>query len=434
MNYLQNKLKEHGNICVGIVGLGIMGKSLLTTLNILEAFGPSIISARRKESLTEAFAIAKASVRDSFLIAKIPEDRYVLTDDIDKARIAIKENKYVGTLDNFIPATISDCLVDCTGVTDVGCQISLCAIKNKVNIVSLNVEMDATVGPYLKDLAKESGIVYSGTAGDEPGAIVDLYDFCKNCGFEVLVLGKGKNNTLDNYATQDDLAQDAKRRGINKRMLTSFVDGTNTMIELNAVCNALGFLPDVRGCHFFHSTPKTLADDIKLKSQGGILNSYGIVDFVKGIAPGVFAIIKTKNEFIRKEMEYLSMGKGDNFAIYRPFHLTSLETPTSIMRAVLLGDSTISPKDKPYAETVAVAKRDIKKGEKFDSIGGYMVFGSLEDAKIQKNENHVPIGIITEGSYAKRDIKKDTVLTRDDIELNEDNIIVKTRREQEKIY
>lgn len=423
MNYLQNKLKEHGNICVGIVGLGIMGKSLLTTLNILEAFGPSIISARRKESLTEAFAIAK-----------IPEDRYVLTDDIDKARIAIKENKYVGTLDNFIPATISDCLVDCTGVTDVGCQISLCAIKNKVNIVSLNVEMDATVGPYLKDLAKESGIVYSGTAGDEPGAIVDLYDFCKNCGFEVLVLGKGKNNTLDNYATQDDLAQDAKRRGINKRMLTSFVDGTNTMIELNAVCNALGFLPDVRGCHFFHSTPKTLADDIKLKSQGGILNSYGIVDFVKGIAPGVFAIIKTKNEFIRKEMEYLSMGKGDNFAIYRPFHLTSLETPTSIMRAVLLGDSTISPKDKPYAETVAVAKRDIKKGEKFDSIGGYMVFGSLEDAKIQKKENHVPIGIITEGSYAKRDIKKDTVLTRDDIELNEDNIIVKTRREQEKIY
>lgn len=423
MNYLQNKLKEHGNICVGIVGLGIMGKSLLTTLNILEAFGPSIISARRKESLTEAFAIAK-----------IPEDRYVLTNDIDKARIAIKENKYVGTLDNFIPATISDCLVDCTGVTDVGCQISLCAIKNKVNIVSLNVEMDATVGPYLKDLAKESGIVYSGTAGDEPGAIVDLYDFCKNCGFEVLVLGKGKNNTLDNYATQDDLAQDAKRRGINKRMLTSFVDGTNTMIELNAVCNALGFLPDVRGCHFFHSTPKTLADDIKLKSQGGILNSYGIVDFVKGIAPGVFAIIKTKNEFIRKEMEYLSMGKGDNFAIYRPFHLTSLETPTSIMRAVLLGDSTISPKDKPYAETVAVAKRDIKKGEKFDSIGGYMVFGSLEDAKIQKNENHVPIGIITEGSYAKRDIKKDTVLTRDDIELNEDNIIVKTRREQEKIY
>lgn len=423
MNYLQNKLKEHGNICVGIVGLGIMGKSLLTTLNIMEAFGPSIISARRKESLTEAFAIAK-----------IPEDRYVLTNDIDKARVAIKENKYVGTLDNFIPATISDCLVDCTGVTDVGCQISLCAIKNKVNIVSLNVEMDATVGPYLKDLAKESGIVYSGTAGDEPGAIVDLYDFCKNCGFEVLVLGKGKNNALDNYATQDDLAQDAKRRGINKRMLTSFVDGTNTMIELNAVCNALGFLPDVRGCHFFHSTPKTLADDIKLKSQGGILNSYGIVDFVKGIAPGVFAIIKTKNEFIRKEMEYLSMGKGDNFAIYRPFHLTSLETPTSIMRAVLLGDSTISPKDKPYAETVAVAKRDIKKGEKFDSIGGYMVFGSLEDAKIQKKENHVPIGIITEGSYAKRDIKKDTVLTRDDIELNEDNIIVKTRREQEKIY
>lgn len=423
MNYLQKKLKDHGNIIVGIIGLGIMGKSLLTTLNILKGFSPCVISARRKESLIEAFAIAK-----------IPRSQYILTDDIDKARIALKENKFVGTLDNYIPASITDVVVDATGVTDVGTEISLCAIKNKVHIVSLNVEMDATVGPYLKDLAKDAEIVYTGTAGDEPGAILDLNDFCINCGFEVLVLGKGKNNPLNNYITQDELAKEAEIRGINKRMLTSFVDGTNTMIELNAVCNALGFLPDIRGCHFFKSTPKTLSDDIKLKSDGGILNSYGIVDFVEGIAPGVFAIVKTKNKFIKNEMEYLSMGKGENFAIYRPYHLTSLETPTSIMRAVLLGDSTIAPKDRPYAETVAVAKRDIKKGEKFDSIGGDMVFGTLEDAKTQKQENHVPIGIITENSYAKRDINKDTIICEDDIELDGDNIIVKIRKKQDKIY
>ncbi len=423
MFYLLNKIKDRDPIKVGIVGLGIMGKSLLTTLRILDGFGPALIAARRRESLTEAFGVAGIS-----------ENEYIITDDIDKARIALKNNKYVGSLDINLASTLTDVVVDATGDTNTGTIISLNAIKNKVHIVSLNVEMDSTVGPYLKDLAKDAGVVYSGTAGDEPGAIIDLYDFCKSCGFDVLVLGKGKNNKLDNFANQDDLADDAKRRGINKRMLTSFVDGTNTMLELNAVCNAVGFAPDVRGCHFFTSSPKKLTDDIKLKEDGGLLNSYGIVDFVKGIAPGVFAIVKTKSTFITDEMKYLSMGDGENFAIYRPYHLTSLETPKSIMRAVILGDSTIAPKDKPYAESVTVAKKDIKRGEKFDGIGGYTVFGSLEKAEIQKRDILLPIGILTEGALAKRDIKKGSLITYDDVDLNEESQIVKIRRLQDEIY
>lgn len=423
MFYLQKKLKEFGNISVGIVGSGIMGSSLFTLLSQNENFYPLVFSSRNKKTLDSAIEAAN-----------IDKDDLAYTDDMEEAKKLLKEKKYIGTTNNLIAASLVDCLVDCTGDTETGTKLSLVAIENKVDIVSLNVEMDATVGPYLKVLADEKGLIYSGTKGDEPGAIVEIYEFAKNCGFEVLVLGKGKNNELNNYATPDSLKEAAEKKGINPRMLTSFVDGTNTMIELNAVCNALGFVPDVRGCHFVKTEPKNIAEDFKLKEDGGILNSYGVVDFATGIAPGVFAVVRPKSDIIDKEMKYLSMGEGPNYAIYRPYHLTSIETIISIIKAVVLRDESIAPLGRPFAETVCVAKRDIKKGEKFDSIGGEMIFGSLEAKEDQEKGKHLPIGIVTEGAFAKRDIKKGNLLTYDDVALNNNSEIVKLRKIQDDYF
>ena len=423
MFYLQNKLEEYGNISVGIVGSGIMGTSLFTILSQNENFYPIIFSSRNKVTLNNAIKSAN-----------LDENEFAFTDDFEEAKNLIKEKKYIATTNNLIAASLVDCIVDCTGDTETGTKLSLAAIENGVDIVSLNVEMDATVGPILKVMADEKGIIYSGTKGDEPGAIVEIYEFAKNCGFDVLVLGKGKNNELNNYATPESLKKAAEKKGINPRMLTSFVDGTNTMIELNAVCNALGFVPDIRGCHFIETSPKNIAKDYKLKKDGGILNSYGVVDFATGIAPGVFAVVKAKSDIIDEEMKYLSMGTGPNYEIYRPYHLTSIETIISIIKAVVLRDASIAPKGEPFAETVAVAKRDIKKGEKLDSIGGEMIFGTLETKKAQVEGNHVPIGIVTEGSFAKRDIKKGRLVTYEDLSLNETSEIVKLRKKQDKYF
>ena len=423
MFYLQNKLKEYGNISVGIVGSGIMGTSLFTLLSQNENFYPIIFSSRNKVTLNNAIKSAN-----------LDENEFAFTDDFEEAKNLIKEKKYIATTNNLIAASLVDCIVDCTGDTETGTKLSLVAIENGVDIVSLNVEMDATVGPILKVMADEKGIIYSGTKGDEPGAIVEIYEFAKNCGFDVLVLGKGKNNELDNFATPESLKKAAEKKGINPRMLTSFVDGTNTMIELNSVCNALGFVPDIRGCHFVETSPKNIADDYKLKKDGGILNSYGVVDFATGIAPGVFAVVKAKSDIIDEEMKYLSMGSGPNYEIYRPYHLTSIETIISIIKAVVLRDASIAPKGEPFAETVAVAKRDIKKGEKFDSIGGEMIFGTLEKKTDQTEGNHVPIGIVTDGAFAKRDIKKGNLLTYEDLSLNEAAEIVKLRKKQDKYF
>lgn len=422
MFYLKNKLEEFGEIKVGIVGAGLMGKSLLNQLAILPNFKPAVVASRRIESVLNAFAKAN-----------IEKEKIKITDIKEEAIKAINEGYYVATENTKIPAQITDCVVDCTGDTEQGTIISLEAIENGVNIVTLNVEMDAAVGPILNYKAKEKGIIYTGTAGDEPGSIIELYEFAEGLGLEVLFMGKGKNNDLNVYATPDELAEEAESKGLNKRMLTSFVDGTNTMIELNAVCNATGFLPDVRGCHCINSTPKTLAEDIKLIKDGGIFNSEKTVDFVKGIAPGVFVIVRPKTNVMIEEMEFLKMGKGPNFAIYRPYHLTSIETPQSIIKAVVLKDSSIVS-NKPVADTITIAKRDLKAGEKLDGIGGYTIYGSLESHKNVKEKELVPIALITDGAIMKKDVKKGEALKYSDVILNEEAEIVKLRRKQDKIF
>lgn len=419
MFYLQNKLQEYGNISVGVVGCGIMGSSLVTQLRGLKNFTPIILSSRRIEK-----------VKSVFLDAGFDDTEFIATDDLEMARKAFKDGKSVATTNNMIAAELPEVVVDCTGDTNAGCEISLKAIESKTHIVSLNVEMDATVGPYLKKLADEAGIVYSGSAGDEPGAIIELYEFLNTMGFEVLVLGKGKNNKLNRKAVPNELEEEALKKGINPRMLTSFVDGTNTMTELNAVCNATGFMPDIRGCHSFTSTPKTIAEDIDLKSRGSKLENYKTVDFAMGVAPGVFAIARSNSEIIDAEMEYLSVGTRPNFAIYRPYHLTSLETPMSIIRAVVLHDSTIAPYYGSIAETVAIAKKDLKKGDTLEGIGGVSVYGALEKAEIQKKGNLLPIGVITKNTKLARDVKEGIALTYEDVILDENASIVKVRKLQ----
>src|SRR5699024_1276156 len=101
--------------------------------------------------------------------------------------------------------------------------------------------------------AKEAGVVYTGSAGDEPGAVMELYDFAMGIGFEVLAIGKGKNNPIDLEANPDTVRERALANGLRPNMLAGFIDGTNTMIEMTCMANATGFIPDIRGGHGIES-------------------------------------------------------------------------------------------------------------------------------------------------------------------------------------
>jgi len=191
------------------------------------------------------------------------------------------------------------------------------------------------------------------------------------------------------------------------------------MLEMTALANATGFVPDKRGMH----GPKASVDDLlnifRLKKEVGILSREGVVDYAVGnVAPGVFAIVKTKQETLIKDLKYLKMGDGPHYLLYKPYHLGNSEAPLSIARAVFDGEPSIAPLGAPVAETVAAAKRDLIAGEEIDDIGGYTVYGIIERAEIVRAENLLPLGL-AKGAKLLRDIKKDQLISCDKVKLDE---------------
>ena len=423
MNNKLQKLSESGkSIRVSIVGAGKMGKGLINQMSNIDGMVPALVVNRHIDKAIDALISSGISREDIVEVSSLKDANFYL----EKGKFVVSENIELATKTHII-----DAVVDATGVPEVGANVALDAIDNGKHIIMLNVETDAVVGPILYKKAKEAGVVYTGTAGDEPGATMELYNFAESLGFEVLVIGKGKNNPLNVYATPDMVYEDAIKKELKPNMLAEFVDGTNTMIELTSLANATGFVPDVTGCHGVESDLKNLTNVLKLKEEGGVLNNYKVVDFVKGIAPGVFAIITTKSEEVHKQLKYLSMGSGPNYVLYRPYHLTCLETPLTIFEACYYKEPTIAPIKGQVADTVTVAKKDLKPGDKLDYLGGYTVYGSIEKHEIAKKENFLPIGLIDENTVVKEHIKKGQFITYDMVELNKDKTVYKLRMLQD---
>ena len=423
MNKKLKELLDKGKkIRVAIIGVGKMGKGLINQMSRIEGMVPALVVNRRIEKAI-----------DALLSSGIPKEEIIETNSLKEANYYLEKGKFVVSeyIELATKASIIDAVVDATGVPEVGAAVALDAIDNKKHIIMLNIEADAVVGPILYKKATDAGVVYTGTAGDEPGATMELYNFAKGLGFDILVIGKGKNNPLNVDATPDTVYDDAIKKGLKPRMLTGFVDGTNTMIELTSLANATGFIPDIRGCHGVECDINSLTKILSLKEEGGVLSRYGVVDFVKGIAPGVFAIITTKLEEVHRQMEYLNMGSGPNYVLYRPYHLTSLETPVTIFEACYYKEATIAPTEGQVADTIAVAKRDLKAGERLDSIGGYTVYGVIERHELVMKEKLVPIGLIDENTVAKRDIKKGEIISYDMVELDKSKTIYKLRKLQD---
>lgn len=409
-NDLVNLRKEGSPIRVGVVGAGQMGTGMIAQIATIPGIAVYGIADINKEAMEFA--------SDAYLDHCLYPHKVLMSTDFNE----IINNEKI------------DIVVEATGITEVGAQVAMACLLAKKHLVLLNVEVDVTIGPLMKKLFDSAGLVYSGADGDEPAVINSMYEFAQSMGLEILVAGKGKNNPLQIYANPDTAKSEAESKGMNPAMLAAFQDGTKTMAEMNLLSNATGFKADIPGMHGIKGDLDSTLDQLKLKQDGGILNNYKVVEYVDGLAPGVFLIVKGQNDLVAAEMDYLlKKGKQDRHILYRPFHLASLETPRTIAKAVLYGQAAIAPMGAPVSDTVAVAKRDIKAGELIDGIGGYSVRGILEDHESLCKEDHVPIGIISGNTRAARDIAKDKILEKSDLEFDTNEMVYRLRMLQDQI-
>ncbi len=418
------KLEEQNKpIRIGIIGAGQMGRGMVSQTILMKGMIPSVVVDIAQDNAKNALLNAGIAAED----IKVAKTGAEATDFIKAGKYVISDNAQVA-----IEAGNIDTIVDATGVTEIGAKIAVDTINAHKHIVMLNVEADVVVGPLLYKMAKEKGVVYTGSAGDEPGAVMELYDFAVALGYDVRVIGKGKNNKVDLNSTPDTVLEEATRKNMSPKMLTAFKDGTKTMVEMTAMSNATGYLPDVVGGHAQYASVDQLPGLYRLKSEGGILNNYQVVDYINGVAPGVYVIVSSKLPEVHHEMQYLSMGPGPNYVLFRPYHLCSLETPMSVARIAIHKQPSIVPMaGAPYSETTTIAKRDLKAGEYLDGIGGYTVYGSIHSFKEASSLNALPLGLVNKKTRMKVDVKKGDLITYDMVDLAGDSYILKLRREQD---
>jgi predicted homoserine dehydrogenase-like protein len=411
-------------ISVGLVGAGQMGTGLV-----------SQVAGMRGMGVTAIADISLERARAALTAIGVADEQIVETSSATSADEALHAGKRVITKRADLLPLLSgvEAIVEATGIPDLGARIAWSSILARKHVVLLNVETDVTVGPLLHRTAQATGVVYTGAAGDEPAATLEIYNFARTLGLEVVCAGKGKNNPLDRSATPETLAARARQVGASPKMLCSFVDGTKTMVEMAALANATGLRLDKRGMHGPDISVKELPQVFSTRAQGGILDQTGVVDYAIGdVAPGVFVVFTTTRPVVVDELRYLKMGNGPNWVLYRPYHLTSLETPLSVARAGLNPDATIQPTHGLVTVVLTVAKRTLRAGEKIDGIGGFTVYAGVDLAEVAREEGLLPLGL-AQGATLRRDVEPGQVIRYADVDLDDSQTVVHLRRLQDQM-
>jgi len=418
------RLEAEGRpIRVGAHGAGWMGSGFVAQM-----------AHTRGMELTVLAADDVAAARAAFLATGLKQDDVLEVSTAGQAEDAVRRGKRVVTADRILMAQMAsvDIVTDVTPSPAAGAEVAMAAIEHGKDVVLINIEADVTVGRALKHEAEKAGVLYSVSSGDEPGCLMELYDFVNCLGFKVIVIGKGKNNPLDPSATPDTVAESARRSDKDPYQVASYVDGTKTMFEMTCAANATGCRPMQQGMIGPDANLETVSQIFALEEDGGLAKFAGAVDFVQGsaMAGGVFTIVKAGSHRIRDDLQYLKVGNGDYFTFFRPYHLWFIEAPISIARAYLRREVTLVSLDKPVADVMAVAKRDLKVGERLDSFGGYTFYGVMDNADEARRLNALPVGLAV-GATVTKPVYSGHPITWQDVTLDEESTLIKLRRQQD---
>ena len=428
-------------VTVGLIGAGKFGTMFLSQARLTEGLhvvGVADLNAgRARDQLKSAGWPAEAFAASS------------LGDAVTRGTLHVTEDSAA-----LIACPEIEVIVEATGVPQAGIVHALDAIAHGKHIVMVNVEADALAGPLLARKAKAAGVVYSLAWGDQPALICEHVDWARACGFKVIAAGKGtryephyhQSNPSNVWDILDKYLKIADRNSINPKMFNSFVDGTKSGIEMTAVCNATGLVPQSDGLSFPPATRFELAEICKPKSAGGTLEKEGVTEVTSSVyrdgrdvphhlALGTYVVFEGESDYARRcfgEYAMLPDTTGRYAALYRPIHMIGLELGISVASAALRKEPTGAPTGF-RSDVVATAKRGLKAGEMLDGEGGYCVWGRQTPADRSLDEGLLPLGL-AHNVKLKRDIATGEQLKWSDVAYDANDVAVKVRREMEAAF
>ena len=324
-----------------------------------------------------------------------------------------------------------DVVMDTTGEVEFGAGLALEAIQHGKHVVLVNAELDATLGPVLKHRADKAGVVITNTDGDEPGVTLNLFRYVSTIGLQPVLVGNIKG-FIDQHRNPDTQRGFAESVGQGAKMITSFADGTKLSMETTLVANATGFHVARRGMNGHRCGH--VRDVLDFYSADELLDG-GLVDYVLGAEPGTgaFVVGYTVDPVIRTYLGHFKLGDGPFYVFYTPWHLPQAEAPLTAARAAIFRDASVTPRGAPSCDVVAVAKRDLGRGEVLDGIGGFTCYGVIENAEVSRRERLLPMGL-SEGCEVLVDVAADSPIGYEHVRVPPGRLADELRAEQESLF
>ena len=342
-------------------------------------------------------------------------------------------------------------IVECTGNTAIGADLTVDALKKKINVYMVSKETDSVCGTIFNQIARENGAVYALLNGDQPRNLLDLYSWGKLLGLEIIAVGKASEydfvwnpengdftymegpkfphesipgmKEFWHYKGKETL--EGRRKLLENYMAVISAD----LCEMNLVSNVTGFKPSARRLNYPVAKISELADIFIPEEDGGILKETGVVDVFcdlrspdeASFAGGEFIIVKCENEAVWELLTgkgHVVSRNGKYACMYSPYHYMGLETPVSILLGDLLGIGT-HPECRQVSVMAGVADRDLPKGTKLTVAGHHhSIDGLVPELWEVKTARDIAPFYLLNGQELMRDIKKGEPVTLDAVSLS----------------
>lgn len=459
-------LEKGREVQAAVIGAGHFGTAVVTQQNQTPMLRVSVVADKDPER-----------AKSAFVKADIPEEHIVYSADAAEAAALIREGRYIYT-DN--PMMIMDipCIeVVCegTGVPEAGAVFCVAALEKGKHVAAISKEMDSVVGPILKKIAREKGLVYSPVDGDQPALLMAMVEWARSVGLTVISAGKARDGefVLDEdkgavsisadgitvhedyvaYVSPEDLKYFHKipsgkaveyLEGRAKALAGLPGAGAFDLCELTMIANATGLKP---------ACPELTDGILRItelpvaycaRRNGGIYLDEGIIDVhtnlrrrdESGMGGGVYMVVRCDNAYSNYILTTKGQIPNDDCSaavIYRPYHLCGLEVSITILCAALLGTDTGTLEYIPRFDLVKKALCDIPAGEVLGNDHDLRLKAMIKPASPKAPDNPIPAHMIT-GNRAARDIKAGELITYGMVEDRSDTTLWRLRERQDREF
>ena len=426
-NAISKRVDENKPVKVALIGAGKFGSMFLSQVPTTAGLEVAVIADLKPENAIKACK------------------------NVGWSNELIKKTKFVDEAIKAINLAEVDVVIEATGFPAAGIEHARQAFQNGKHIIMVNVEADVLAGAALVKEAKSAGVVYSMAYGDQPALTAEIVEWARASGFSVTSAGKGtRYQPVYHQSTPDTVwdyyglsHEEAKKAGMNPKMFNSFLDGTKSGLEMAAIANACDLKVPTNGLLFPPCGMDDLANILKPKKYGGLLEENGQVEVVsslerdgrpvfKDLRWGVYAVLEAPNDYAASCFKQYGMNTDDTgqfSAMYKPFHLIGMELNISIFSAALLNQAT-GQTQKFTGDVVSTSKRNLKKGEILDGEGGSTVWGKLVSSNLSLSIEALPIGL-AHSVKLKNDVKQNEIVKWSDVEFSLNDPAIAYRRSME---